>query len=54
MVRTLSIIKHEEQTYFLSAQANLIFKMCFWNHLRYGILELESGYGGRKGEGQNG
>lgn len=31
-------------------KANLILEICFWKHQRHGILEMDSGYRGRRGE----
>lgn len=50
MVRTLS--NRDKQICFLSTEANSILEICFWKHLRYEILELDSGYRGRRCEGQ--
>lgn len=50
MVRTLS--NRDKQICFLSTEANSILEICFWKHLRYEILEQDSGYRGRRCEGQ--
>lgn len=50
MVRTLS--NRDKQICFLSTEANSILEICFWKHLRYEVLEQDSGYRGRRCEGQ--
>lgn len=42
MLRTLS--NRDKQICFLSTKASSILNICFWKHLRYEILELDSGY----------